>query len=81
LALIAGGQLVNGTPYPYGGNQTEFFDANNGLFYAGPLMNADRISATMTVLINGSILIAGGNGSLNGNTTDLYIPAATSPLP
>jgi hypothetical protein len=80
LALISGGFLGNGTGIGGYANGTQFFDSQSGSFYAGPL-SGSRLWGTMTVLLNGNVLIAGGEIHGPSATTDLYTPGAVNPLP
>jgi WD40 repeat protein len=86
LIFIGGGILSNGTPSAPWSNRTEFYDPANGTFYAGPPLN-DASGNTigfsqnaMTILPNGTVLIAGFFGASDHNT-DIYTPGTTNPLP
>jgi hypothetical protein len=87
LVFIGGGILANGTPFADYSNRTEFYNPSSGAFYAGPLLNdasGNTIGFTqnaMTLLPNGSVLIAGFGGGSNGGKTDIYTPGATNQVP
>jgi hypothetical protein len=74
--LIAGGRDVNGASL----KTTEIYNpaAENpaDLFSAGPDMVKERSGHTATVLGNGKILIAGGDGA--GGSAEIYDPATNS---
>ncbi len=71
--LIAGGRKDN---TPTGTlNTAEIYDPSTGTFTATGNMTSARESYTATLLPNGTVLIAGGNGSTVG-TAEIYDPSA-----
>jgi len=82
LVLIAGGSL-NGFWTNVIAN-AEVYNPATGTFFKGPFLNTPRINHTATLLNNGMVLIAGGNGQVSGviygpfASAELYNPATGS---
>lgn len=74
--LIAGGDDNSGLGHPLG--STELYDPATNTFAAStPSMNNSRLLATATLLPNGKVLIAGGEGVfgiISGGNRELYTP-------
>jgi hypothetical protein len=74
--LIAGGLDNSGSGHSLG--STELYDPATNTFAAStPFMNNGRLNATATLLPNGKVLIAGGEGVfvlISGGKRELYTP-------
>jgi hypothetical protein len=77
--LIAGGQAGSG--YPTGElRSAELYDPSTGRFTATADMNTERLSHSATLLADGKVLIAGGDGFVEANflisSAEIYDPLA-----
>lgn len=69
--VIVGGDTENGTIL----NTADIYNPNTGIFtQSAKVMSTGRLTATATTLTNGTVLIAGGQGSSALNTAEIYQP-------
>jgi hypothetical protein len=78
--LIAGGQNPSNNMSPYGVlSSAEVYDPATSTFSATGGLAFDRTAHTATLLLDGTVLVAGGEWS--AGSTEIYRPAVTVPAP
>jgi N-acetylneuraminic acid mutarotase len=68
--LVAGGFFVDG--FPNITNRAELYDPTTGIWSNTTSLNAGRRFFMATLLLNGKVIAAGGNGFNAANTSELY---------
>jgi hypothetical protein len=77
--LIAGGSAVAPDGTKVALTSTEIYDPNSASISAGPTLNVRRYAHSATTLIDGTVLLAGGNnGSADLASIEIYDPIANT---
>jgi N-acetylneuraminic acid mutarotase len=71
--LVTGG--VNSNYFDYSLNTTELYDPSTGMWTLTGSMNYARYYHTASVLMNGKVLVTGGNFGNYSNSSELYDPS------
>src|SRR6185369_6905124 len=75
--LIAGGSGLDSDNNAVALNSSELYDPTSNSIVAGPSLTAARFAHTATTLIDGKVLLAGGNDGTNDlASAEIYDPAA-----
>ena len=73
--LLAGGPQNNCPTPNFGMNQAEIYDPVSGTWAVTGNLSAPRYANTISLLVNGKVLLAGGSSAGALATADLYDPA------
>jgi hypothetical protein len=74
--LVAGGENGTSTPQQLWLASAEIYNPSTGKFSSTGSLNTSRFGQTATLLLNGDVLIAGGNHGGSISSAELYNPSS-----